>query len=851
MKKYSVFIVLVFAIVKAWSGPVFEKKVEYPFQNPVIQNCFTASPSVHVFPDGRLWMLASIDEAQTDAQKPQIGSFRMYSSSDVKNWTDHGEVFNIVDLNTIGDSLSLIKTLGSGDVVFRDGMYYLFFSYILQEGDVEKECIGVAYSKRPDKRFKLLQRSIENVFGGHPSVFVDSDGKFYLLWGNKMCALLDRSMTNLASAPFRFYLEGDDYLGMPWLFKYDGCYYLSYQTKYLHNLNAESIEDPFRKKSNIYYQISDNIQGPYRQGGVLNFELGANIKTGPQLPGKSFVPWRLNHSNEGCVVNYHEKKYLFYHNSALSSWIDFGFKDAGGDFRRSVCIDEIIKDQYDVFLPVRQTLGGVQSTGINQPYRIDLDSDSVIHSNSVLMENGTIQLSQKEGWIKFKGVAMGSGYYYFGLRNLSEALGSVEVFLDDCYGQLIGTLLLSEKGNESEKINSPEYALLIGAKGKKDLCLKFTLENPKEEVFFDSASLIAGKPLPLSPSIRISEPSTGTSLLFNETVDVIINEKSGAGMQVYDSLKLYVNGREIAFPHENCSEVSNFSVSGFSDLKNTIAGRNQNHPKEIAFSELFSGAFNNINNSFFSEAGKYKIKVIGYSNGISNEDQIVIWRASGEEKVFFNAERYSKIDEVFLQKCLDDTNQEKRQTKSLIINGHGQSTYLINIPESGTYYLSARTATEKADCSIVVKTEHGEVGEINVPLTGGDMDYSFTSAIALELKKGFQNIHFEFINSRGVPAAFRFNGFQLKVKKQFLAEPADCVPFVKIYPNPASTRLFFETGFTDDFTISFYSYSSRLIYSLSVENPTGNIDLSNMPKGQYVVRFQSEDYSVSKKLIIK
>ena len=61
--------------------------------NPFITHMYTADPSAHVWEDGRLYVYAS-----HDIDPPRgcdlMDRYHVFSTDDMVNWTDHGEILN-------------------------------------------------------------------------------------------------------------------------------------------------------------------------------------------------------------------------------------------------------------------------------------------------------------------------------------------------------------------------------------------------------------------------------------------------------------------------------------------------------------------------------------------------------------------------------------------------------------------------------------------------------------------------------------------------------------------------------------------------------------------------------------
>ena len=63
-------------------------------QNPIVQTCYTTDPAPMVH-DGRLYVYTGHDEDKADFFWMQ--EWRVYSTADMVNWTDHGSPLAIED----------------------------------------------------------------------------------------------------------------------------------------------------------------------------------------------------------------------------------------------------------------------------------------------------------------------------------------------------------------------------------------------------------------------------------------------------------------------------------------------------------------------------------------------------------------------------------------------------------------------------------------------------------------------------------------------------------------------------------------------------------------------------------
>ncbi len=483
-----------FLSTATWGADKNYNTKPYPLGNPVIKHMYTADAAPKVMPDGRVWMVTSIDGDEGGGYAT-MHSTHAFSSADMVNWVDHGR---ILDLKNLGEKPGEDWALWAPDIIYRNGTYYLYVPMrnILADGTKDTYTL-IAESDRMDKPFKVTNPRLEGAKSAlDPAVFIDDDGQAYLYWNQTNMGLLKKNLRELDGPSFKLDLGAANFMEAAWMHKRNGKYYFNYHTKYNNSIAKDNPDDPARAKSHLDYSYGESPKGPLTYGGTLNYELGVNVKNGPQLStenGISYVPWRLTQSNHGGVVEYHGQEYLFYHTSALSSWRQSEFKGPGTWTQRSVSIDYLNYDENGKVIPVQQTIEGVNPVKVNQPFSINLKM-----SAAQLLGEGRVKrdevVAKNATQIKFSNVDLGTGYYYFGVKvNKTVTNGKIEVRRDAPNGLLMGTLLFD---GDSMKINkSMNETFLREARGKHDVYLNFVI-NGDEELRVAAPRFFAGSPLP-------------------------------------------------------------------------------------------------------------------------------------------------------------------------------------------------------------------------------------------------------------------------------------------------------------------------------------------------------------------
>lgn len=296
--------------------------VELPNGNPIIKNKFTADPAALVYKD-KMYIYAGHDEAPSREQRYVMNEWLVFSSSDMKTWTEHPVPMKVTDFAWAkGDAWA-------SQVVERNGKFYWYVA--VEHGTIKGKAIGVAVADNPLGPFKDAKGSaiVTNDMTKaasiswddiDPTVFIDDDGQAYLFWGNTACyyAKLKPNMIELEGEIKQVQVP-TKFTEAPWVHKRKGIYYLSY-----------SIDFPEK----TVYATSKSIHGPWKFESLI-CENAGNCNT-----------------NHHAIVDFKGKSYFVYHNGALSP-------DAAS-FHRSVCVDELKYDKNGKIQKIVMTSAGLK-----------------------------------------------------------------------------------------------------------------------------------------------------------------------------------------------------------------------------------------------------------------------------------------------------------------------------------------------------------------------------------------------------------------------------------------------------------------------------------------------------------
>ena len=286
--------------------------------NPIVKNIFTADPAALV-DNGRVYLYVGKDEAPVGGKDYVMNEWRVYSTCDMKNWTDHGSPLKYSTFKWAG------RDAWASDITKRNGKYY-FYSTV-DHASIPGKAIGVAVSDSPTGPFvdAIGKALVSNDMTKEsailwddidPAVFIDDDGQAYLYWGNTVMkwAKLKPNMVELDGPIHTVGL--DQFTEAAYLHKHKGTYYLTYSRQF----PEETV-----------YMTGPSATGPWTWGGQV-MEKNSNVNTIHQ-----------------AIVDFNGKSYIFYHNGKLPT---------GGEFRRSVAVEELRYGPDGQILKVAQTAEG-------------------------------------------------------------------------------------------------------------------------------------------------------------------------------------------------------------------------------------------------------------------------------------------------------------------------------------------------------------------------------------------------------------------------------------------------------------------------------------------------------------
>lgn len=430
---------------------------------PIIQTRFTADPAPLVH-DGTVYLYTSHDE--DDATGFKMLDWRLYSSTDMVNWTDHGAVASLRTFPWAEQS----NDAWAPQVIERSGKFYLYVP--ISVAGSPKNVIAVAVADRPEGPFKdALGHPLVGPADGFidPTVTIDNGGQAYLYWGNPNLwyVKLNSDMISFSGNIEKIEPRLTDYQEGPWFYKRQNRYYMAFASTCC--------------SEGIGYAMSDQPTGPWTyKGQIMEHDQRAT-------------------GNHPGLIDYKGGSYLF----GFSYELNFAITPIHHE-RRAVTV---AKFEYnpDGTIP---NLGWWDRTSNPQlepldPYRV-VEAETLAWTSRIKRDRDrpfywapgvTTDRSDKIGiyvtritdlsYIKVAGVGFGMpGASRFSATVASGgATGAIELHLDKTDGALIGKLEVPATGGLEawRTITTP----VTGATGTHDLFLVFRGKGEQPLFNFD------------------------------------------------------------------------------------------------------------------------------------------------------------------------------------------------------------------------------------------------------------------------------------------------------------------------------------------------------------------------------
>ncbi|WP_167604422.1 family 43 glycosylhydrolase [Micromonospora auratinigra] len=432
--RWTALIVSLLAVLGSFAAPARA-------DNPIVQTIYTADPAPLVY-NGRVYLYTGHDE--DNSTWFTMKEWRVWSSDDMVNWTDHGSPLNLATFSWAS------KDAWAGQAIQRNGKFYWYVPMTVRA--TGQMGIGVAVADSPTGPFRdAIGHPLVSNGEIDPTVFIDDDGQAYLYWGNPHLwyVKLNADMVSYAGSPTQIPLTtagfgtrtGDAnrptlFEEGPWVYKRNGLYYLVYAAKCCSEF--------------IAYSTAPGPLGPWTYRGTVM-----------PTQGSSFT-------NHPGIVDFKGGSYFFYHNGALPG---------GGGFTRSVAVEKFSYGADGSIPTITMTATGAPQVGTLNPY-VRQEAETIAWESGVETEAASGG-GMDVGWIengdhlKVKGVGFGTGAASYTARVASGASGgTIELRLDSATGPLVGTCRVAGTGGWQTWTDTT--CPVSGATGTRDLYLRFT-----------------------------------------------------------------------------------------------------------------------------------------------------------------------------------------------------------------------------------------------------------------------------------------------------------------------------------------------------------------------------------------
>ncbi len=424
-------------------------------QNPIIKTVFTPDPAPYVHND-KVYLF--VDHDEDDATYFKMKDWLLFSTEDMANWTYMGTP---VTTETFEWSAKGDRAWAS-QAVEHNGKWYW---YLCCNTDKGEDALAVAVADKPEGPYKdaIGKPLAIGCSFIDPTVFIDDDGKAYLVWGNKGCwyGQLNDDMVSFANGykevpgftdPACFgpeskkmnWCKGKEemmtgYEEGPWLMKRNGTYYLSYP--------AGGVPE------HMAYSTATSIDGPWTYRGRIMDEAENSFTI------------------HGGNIEFKGHNYMFYHNGALPN---------GGGFKRSTCIEEFEfnADGTIPFIPF--TKEGVKALGTLNPYNVT-EAETMSDSWGVKVDRNAgrrhyVTSVHNGDWIKLSNVDFGEKQPLLATVEVLNCQnpGVIEFYIDEIGGKPIAQVKVGPEnavfhGNVNGKVSGIHNLYLLFRGGDKEL----------------------------------------------------------------------------------------------------------------------------------------------------------------------------------------------------------------------------------------------------------------------------------------------------------------------------------------------------------------------------------------------
>lgn len=450
--------------------------------NPLFDYKFGADPYAITY-NGRVYVYMTNDSQQLESIKNQYGyptkgnafdkinTLNVFSSADMVNWTDHGEISVAGKGNA---SLSWAPAVGHKTIDGKE-KFFLYFAnggsgiYVLESDS------PIGPFEAPATGSTLITKDMPQGMGipylFDPAVLVDDDGTGYLYYGGgfennasqetinnpktfRVVKLKDNMVeldgdAKMIEAPGNFEDSG--------IHKYNGKYYFTYCSNF-----ANTLEETGR--GNICAMVSDNPMEGFKFAGIVFPNQGTFFGAG------------TGGNNHHCFFEFNGKNYLTYHAQTLA--VELGFSGDNQSGYRSTHIDEFEYGENGSINVVGTWKGSSQIKELNPYERVE--AETIAWSKGIKAAKCTETGSLVEGLNMMVTEITNGDYLAVSGVDFGEGAAKFTMHAEVAEGQAGGkvTLYLDEI-KEENKVGEVSVAMPKGENGWTDVSCDVNSENVK------------------------------------------------------------------------------------------------------------------------------------------------------------------------------------------------------------------------------------------------------------------------------------------------------------------------------------------------------------------------------------
>jgi hypothetical protein len=676
-----IYLLLIHLILLSYSTYTF---ADYP----IVKYRYLADPGAFVH-NGRVYVYCSNDDDNGDASY-DMHTIVCVSSSDLKNWTDHGVVFNVPrDAGWTGLSWA-------PSPAYKNGKFYLYFG----NGG---SAIGVAVSDSPTGPFKdPVGRNIANSntpgvqpFNGwlfDPMTFVDDDGQAYMYFGgngdgNLRVAKLNNDMVSINGSVGKFNVP--NFFEAAWMHKYNGKYYFSYSTTPSAGMRID-------------YMVSNNPMSGFTYGGVISQQ-----------------PPNNNNNNHHSIVFFNNQWYQIYHNRIVAQQNGHNMP-----YHRNLAIDKFDHRADGTIIQMVNTVDGVKQTKYLDPF-VRVEAETMSDQNGIETEvcsagGMNVGFIDNGDWTMVEGVDFGSGASVFSASVASTKTGgTIEVRTGSATGTLLGTLQVPNTGGlQTWKTVTTSLTQTTGVKN-----VYFVFKGSGSSMFnFDHWSFLSKGPV-----VSITAPLSTSEIYAGDNVTITATAQAQSGS--ISKVEFFIDGKSIGVDNTPPYSFIYSNVTKGSHVIEVVATDSQGDKGSAKLDIKVNVPQGPYNGTWHVIPGTIQLENYDVGgNGIAYMDDSP--GSSVTPTVNFRTD-----EDVDIENCTD------------VGGGYniGFATagewleYSVDVEKPGTYDLDLRVAADGTGRTVSVSMDGVNIASnVAIPNTGGWQAWQTTTVKNIDLKAGKQ-----------------------------------------------------------------------------------------------------------------